>query len=258
MPELPYSFLYYLLLLALLGGVLVSVPLGGLFFLKRSGVKRANYFYGLLLMAIGLTLLHNVLIITEFYSDHPQYKFFPIYLTLSFPTLLFYYVKLNLYPHYQLRLTDIKHFILPVGQWLYFWFIFLNTPTFKLHTDRHFYNPFYGGMEQALYLTTFLAYLYFARRYIVQRRAKRLPTEVRKIWYLDKLVKGLFILFVIHTTFVLIDFFSFEFLRINLRAVKPYAAMGALSFAALVYWLSVYGFQVLIWSRKVWRARGKM
>lgn len=258
----PHSWLYYLLLLALGGGVILSVIAGALFFLKRSGVKRANIFYGLLLLCIGGTLLHNIIYVIGFYDHYPAYKFFPIYFTLAIPTLLFFHVKLSLYPEYRLHWSDAKHFFLPTAQWLFFWSVFLRDPLLKLEVNRDFYNPFYGGLEQAIYLFSFFAYLYFSYRYVHQRRyhlrqsaEKETPpklgiTEGRKVWYLSKLLKGLFVLFGIHTAFVLIDFFCYEFLFINLRSVRVYAGMGALSFAALVYFLSIYGFQVLLWGRK--------
>lgn len=248
----PHSWLYYALLLILGAGVLFSLGIGTLFFLKKSGVKRANIAYGILLLTMGGTLLHNLLVVTGFYELYPAYKFFPIYTTLAFPTLIFYHVKLNLYPHYRLRWSDAKHFLLPFFQLLFFCSIFWQPLEQKLTVGRYFYNPFYGGLEQAIYLVSFFAYLYFSYRYVYYRRNKRLSIrEGRKIWYLDKLLKGLFVLFGIHTAFVLTDFFCYEFLYINLRAVRIYAGLGALSFAALVYFLGVYGFQVLVWGRKL-------
>ncbi|MBK8654343.1 MAG: hypothetical protein IPN20_10655 [Haliscomenobacter sp.] len=79
----------------------------------------------------------------------------------------------------------------------------------------------------------------------------RTSRDTQLVRYLSKLVQVLFILFCVHTVFVLTDFISYELMHINLRAVKPYAAFGILSFAALVLWLSTYGFQVLVWGRKV-------
>lgn len=258
----PHSWLYYLLLLALGGGVILSIIAGVLFFLKRSGVKRANIFYGLLLLCIGGTLLHNIIYVIGFYDHYPDYKFFPIYFTLAIPALLFFHVKLSLYPEYRLQWSDAKHFFLAAAQWLFFWLVFLRDPIYKLEVSRDFYNPFYGGLEQAIYLFSFFAYLYFSYRYVYQRRyhlrqstskqgrPKLSIREGRKVWYLSKLLKGLFVLFGIHTAFVLTDFFCYEFLFINLRSVRVYAGMGALSFAALVYFLSIYGFQLLLWGRK--------
>lgn len=233
--------------------MLLSFCIGGLFFLKRTGVKRANIFYGLLLICIGSTLLHNIIYVVGFYDEYPRWKFFPIYFTLLVPSLLFYHVKLSLYPNYRLRLSDTKHFLLPLSQWLFFWSIFLRPLADKLDAGRQFYNPFYGGLEQAIYLVSFFAYIYFSYRYLYHRRSgKRLTiAEGRKVWYLSKLLKGLFLLFGIHTAFVLTDFFVYQFFYINLRSVRVYAGLGALSFAALVYFLSIYGFQVLFWGRRL-------
>ena len=248
------SIFFYLLIFLLAVVAALDLSIGALFFLKRSGSLKANAFYGLLLIAYGLTLLHNILDFTGVYEWFPSVKFLPLYYTLAFPTLLFYYVKLSLYPAYELRWTDVKHFMLPVFQFLFFLGLFFMPAEFKSHWGRSFYNPFYGAFEQFLYLTTFIAYLYFSHRYIREKRLelrrKRSP-ELKQVLYLRTLIRVLFFLFVIHAVFVVADFICFEFLNINLRSVKAYVALGMLSFAALAAWLGTYGFQVLIWGRKV-------
>ncbi|KAA3630803.1 MAG: hypothetical protein DWQ02_17365 [Bacteroidetes bacterium] len=252
-----HSIYFYLLVAVMLAGVLHCVSVGFLFFFKRSGVKRANYFFGILLIAIGLTLLHNIFIISGIYESYPRLKFLPIYFTLTLPVALFYYVKLTLYPAYRLRTSDIKHFLLPVFQFLFFAGMFLMSVEFKSKIDRHFYNPFYGAFEQFLYLVGFFAYMYFAYRYIMQRQKTLVKKQsAKQILYLKKLIQILFVLFLIHTAFIVGDFAGYELLNISLRTVKPYAALGALSFAALAYWLGTYGFQVLLWGRRTF-GRGK-
>lgn len=246
-----HSIYFYLLVAVMSAGVLHCLSVGFLFFFKRSGVKRGNYFFGILLIAIGLTLLHNILIISGIYETYPKLKFLPIYLTLSLPVTLFYYVKLTLYPAYRLKVSDIKHFLLPVFQFVFFVGMFLMSVEFKSKIDRHFYNPFYGAFEQFLYLVGFYAYMYFAYRYVLQReKTVKKPKAKKQILYLKKLLQILFLLFVIHTAFIVGDFAGYELLNINLRTVKPYAALGALSFTALAYWLGTYGFQVLLWGRR--------
>jgi len=247
-----HSIFFYLLLFVLGVGVLQSLFVGSLFLFKRTGEKRANRFFAVLLITIGLTLLHNILYFTCFYEQHPRWYFSPIYFTLTFPTLLFYYVKFNLYPVYRLQPTDIKHFILPIGQWLFFAILFCTPVEYKSAIDRHFYNPFYGAFEQCLYLGTFFAYIYFAYRYVRHKRRRvRDPRERKKVIYLAKLLQVLFVLFCGHTVFVIGDFFSYEILGINLRAFKPHLALGMLSFAVLVFWLGIYGVQVLLWGQRV-------
>ena len=254
---------FYILITFMAVGVLQSLSIGGLFFFKSSGIKRSNYFFALLLICFGFTLFHNILFLIDFYDFYPRLKFLPIYFTLSFPVLLFYYVKLDLYPTYRLKPSDAKHFVLPVGQFIYLLINCLLPLDQKFQTDRCFYSPFYGAIEQLLYLSLFFAYLYFARRYIIHRRKKnRDPSQVRRLFYLRKLVKVLFILFLVHAIMVVTDYAAYEFLQVNMRAFKPYAAFGILSFTALVLWVTTYGFQVLLWGRRIfgkqWRRAKKL
>ncbi|HQU59734.1 MAG: hypothetical protein KDD02_26835 [Phaeodactylibacter sp.] len=256
------SVFFFLLLFVLSIVVGQCLAIGGLFFFKRSGDARANAFFGLLLLTFGLTLLHNILYFLKVYEQFPRLKFLPLYYTLAFPTLLFYHVKLSLYPSYHLRWTDVKHFLLPGLQFLFFVVLFLLPVEVKSQWDRNFYNPFYGAFEQLLYLSTFSAYLYFAHRYVRQRRLalsrpKLQPKELKKVLYERTLIRVLFVLFVIHAAFVVTDFVCYEFLNINLRAVKLYVALGMLSFAALAFWLGTYGFQVLLWGRRVFGSKNQ-
>lgn len=256
MTELILQHWSYYLLLSLLGlGVAGSLPIGFLQFFKRSGDRRANLFLGSLLIAAGLSLLHNILVSTSFYDYRPGLRYLPVYFSLLLPTLLFYYVKLSAYPSYRMRWTDLKHFVLPLFQWIFFWIVFLREPARKLQWEDSFYNPFYGGFEKGLFLVLMVAYLYFAFRYVRHRQREitrsRLP---RKLWYLRNFVKGLFVLFAIHATFLLGGFAARHLFRVHLDTVAIYAALGALSFAGIVYWLTVYGFQVLVWGRRVFGA----
>ncbi len=249
------SFLFYGLLVILILGVVQGMGIGGLYFLKRSGDQRANMSLGLLLIALSLTLLHNIFVITDFYEQHPVYKFLPLYYTLSFPTLLFFHVKLSLYPAYKLRWTDLKHFLLPLSQLCYFLILFFSSISYKSGIDRSFFNPFFGAFEQLLYIIFFMAYLYFSKKYIDRRKVAGQLTMglLKKIQYLEKLIQVFFILFFIHTLFILVDFLSYEFLGVNLRVLKIYAGLGILSYASLVFWAGLYGFQTLIWGRKLFR-----
>ena len=246
-----YRILYYLFLLVLVANILQGLGTGFLYFLKQSGVKRANYFYGFLLITFSLTVVHNLFLVIHFYTNFPAFSYLPIYFTLAFPVLLFYHVKLSLYPAYKLKRSDIKHFILPLGQLIFFLVYFLKSVEEKTPIERHFLNPFFGGIEQFLYLVTFYAYMYFAYRYIVQRqKTVKVRRELRLVLYLKKMILILFNLYLIHTVFVLSDFISYQVFDINLRSYEFFAGAGILSFAGLNYWLSIYGFQVLFWGRK--------
>ncbi len=241
------SIYFYILLLLLGLGVLQGLLAGIVFLLRRRGGRIANVCYGLLLTTFSLTLLHNIFVLL----DWDAYLSWPLYFTLSFPALLFYYVKFNLYPRYRFRLTDSKHFVLPIGQFVFFMYVFSNPVIAEGGLQRHFYNPFYGAMEQLLYLSTFFFYLYSARKYIQFKSSHyRKEEELRVVSYMKMLVYTFSLLFVVHTIFVITDFISYEFFQVNLRSLKLFAGLGAFSFAALIFWLGIYGTQVLIWGKQ--------
>ena len=245
---------FFLLLLVLSIGVIQSMGVGFLFFFKKSGERRAHIFFGLLLLTLGLTLLHNIFLLIDLTLVFPEWQEFPIYYTLAFPTLLFFYVKLDLYPSYQFKWTDAKHFVLPVAQVSFFILLSLGLLNFGVPLNRYFFNPFYGAVEQLLYLTFFFAYIYFASRYVRQKRKVARNRAIRKkINYHQTLLQILFVLFCVHTFFVISDYIYYNYFFINLRHSKPFAALGLLSFAALVFWIATYGFQVLFWGRKLFR-----
>lgn len=244
---------YFYILIALMSiGVLQALSVGSLFFLKQSGHRLGNYFYGMLLLAIGLTLLHNIGVLFDFFDYYPRLKFLPIYYTLSLPVFLFFYVKLSLYPKYKLKWSDFKHFILPLGQFLYFVLMFFSPISYKSEVGRTFFNPFFGAFEQFLYLSSSFAYLYFSYRYIKRRKlSATTPIEFKQLFYIKNLIKIYLLAFIVHTGFVLSDFFVYELFQYNLQNIKPYAGLGAMSFVMMEFWLGTYGFQVVMWGRKV-------
>ena len=238
------SYLFYVLMGVLSVGVLQGIAVGLVFLLRRKPEKIANRYYGLLLITFSLTLLHNIFVV----SGLRAYENWPLYFTLALPSLLFFYVKKSLYPGYGLKFTDIKHFILPLGQFMFFVGNYLG---YFGQLERSFYHPFYGALEQLLYLSTFYFYLYAAHKYIQSRSNHfRDGAGLRKVAYMKMLTGTFVVLFAIHTLFVVTDFISYEFFQINLRSLRLYVGLGVLSFAALLYWLGIYGMQLLIWGRK--------
>ena len=231
---------------------LQAMLIGFLFFFKKSGNWRSNAFFGSLLILFSFTLLHYILIYTGIYEAVQEIQFLPIYFTLSLPVFFFYHIKLMLFPNYKLRWTDGKHFILPLGQVVYFLITYFSNEGFQGNFGRKDSNLFYGALEQFLYLLTFFAYLYFSYRYIlVKRRVIRHHHDAKKVWYAEKLVQVFFLLFCLHAGFMLTDYFAYAIWQIDLRANRVFAALGMLSFVALLMCLGTYGFQVLIWGRKL-------
>ncbi|WP_116108435.1 hypothetical protein [Lewinella sp. IMCC34191] len=245
---------YYLPIGLMAASTLAAIAIGGLFFLKRSGDHRANGLYGALLIAGGLTQLHFLMLFSGIFDRHPPLEFLPIYFTLWLPVLLFLHVKLSLYPSYRMRIGDLKHFIFPVAQLLFFVSIWL-MPSFRLPEGRYFYSPFYGGLEQALYLVVWPAYIFFSYQYLRRRRnqlGKR--TLPRLLWYIRKLLKGSMLFVIAYAILALSDFISSNYFFVEMRRQEWYAGAQSLSYTVLLIWLTIYGFQVLLWGRRLLRA----
>lgn len=242
---------YYFAIATMCAAAATALVVGVLFFVKRSGERRANRLYGTLLLTGGCTQIHFLLEFSGAFERWEWLRYLPIYFSLWMPVLLFSHVKISLFPAYRFRWTDLKHLSLPIGQTLYFLGIWL-VPAFRHDTGRYFYNPFYGGLEQALFLAGWPLYVVFSYLYWRQRRrmvgAGSLP---RLLWYLHKLLKGCVLFMIAYGVLSLADFFAHKFGLGDFRRQTWYAAAQAVSFAVLLLWLVVYGVQVLIWGRRL-------
>jgi len=243
---------YYWIVIAVIGFVITQTILVGIRFLfRKEDEPRSYFFFSLLLIAFGLTQLHFMLRILGLFEFFPRVRFLPIYYTLALPVLFFYYIKTDLFPNYQLRWTDAKHFILALGQILYFLITFACFHSGILPSNSSEINPFLGSLETGAYLTQFFAYLFFSLRYIrVKKKSSKNIQKKRQTIYLEILVQIFTFLFIIHTLFIFSDFYSYRMAFINMQTTKLYVGAGILTFTSLLFCLSVYGIQLLIWGKK--------
>jgi hypothetical protein len=86
---------------------------------------------------------------------------------------------------------------------------------------------------------------------LAKKRVAQSRVSLKRVWYAEKLIQVFFLLFSVHALFMMSDYFAFQFMHINLRANRVFAALGVLSFVALLLCLGTYGFQVLVWGRKL-------
>lgn len=238
-------------------GVLQGLFIGSIFLIKRTGNEKANTFLGLLLIAFSLALLNNLLFHTKFYDKQPEFWLQPIWFTLSFGPLLFYYVKFTLFPTYKLRSTDSKHFILPIWQASFYLFTGLQDTESKQQIWENFIAPFYGVIEGGLFLISFFGYLLLAYRY-VRYKQKNVEThgyqwEFKKNNWIRRVLKMLFILGCINAIYVVINFISYQFFDLNLYTNPLFTWSINLTFAAMLYWLGfmAYNHQFLLLSDNV-------
>jgi hypothetical protein len=243
---------YYWIVMSFIGFVIIqSILIGIRFFFRNQDEPKSYFFFALLLLAFALTQLHFELRILGLFEIFPIIRFIPIYFTLILPVLFFYYIKTELFPGYQLRWTDAKHFILAIGQILYFLFSFISMYIGVLPGKSIEMNPFFGSLETGTYVVQFFVYLFFSLKYIsVKKKSVRSIQKKRQVIYLELLVQIFTLLFIVHTLFILSDFYSYRFAYINMQTTKVYTGIGILTFTALLFCLCIYGIQLLIWGKK--------
>lgn len=233
----------------------LSIPLslvaGLLFFFLPYSLQSRLCFAGLMFF-YALALIRVTLMHIGWIEAHPTAFFFPLWYTLSFGILIFYAIKMRLYPSYKLRWTDFKHFILPILQAGFFWFVFLKNDAFKLSLLADFIPNSYKLLEGTLFILLFFSYILMAFRYIkfyqaILRKRQR-HAEADNLENLRRMVKILFILGGINTSYILSDFFAWNFLGLNLYTVKGFASLNDLSFAAMGWWLAWFAYRE--WRKK--------
>ncbi len=253
-PPIVFVLIFWLTVLGVAGSAAAGFVVGGGFLIRRPRHNgSANYLFALLIIAMSATLISRLLGYTGFARRHPHLAFLPIYYTLSFGPLLFFFVKSRLFSSFRLRRNDVKHFILPVVQPAVFLGVSFQSGAFIDSFRDHFFSPFYGNFEKAAYIASFFLYLYFSYRFIRHERMALSRLSERKnergirlrilvAGWLKRMVKALFILFGVHAFFLLTDYFSYKLFDINLNNKALFNSALELSFAAMVCWLAINGF----------------
>lgn len=233
----------FMFLVFLLGGAVASW-----YFVRLVGKREANFLLSLFLGVLSLSLLHNLLVNIGIFNDQPQYYFIPIWYTLAFGPLLFFFVKSRLFRPFHLQKKDFKHFIIPLVQATFYLAVGFRSTTFKAHLWQQSYLPIYKPLEGLLYIVGFSFYLYFSYRFIryklaLLERKKAFFWEVDKVNRLKRMVKGLILLFSISAAYIIGDFCTYQFLGLNLYNIRGFTYIGDLSFTFMVLWVSYYAFR---------------
>jgi hypothetical protein len=261
LPIIVYQIIFFFTVLVLVVTIAGGFFVGFLWLFRRARPNPyANKLYALLLWAFSFTMLDRFLVYSEIALRHPRLSFLPIYFSFSLGPLLFYYVKSRLYPKFRLHREDIKHFVFPVVQAVILLYIGFQSDEAKHNFRRNFFSPFYGNFEKGVYILFFFFYLYSAYRFIGHERMllKQIPlksrtTKLRRqiliTGWLKRMVKGLFILFAVNASFILVEYFSFKIFKINLNGRAMFTSLTELSFGSMIGWLIINGY--FAWRRKI-------
>ncbi|MCU0347182.1 MAG: hypothetical protein MUC59_09565 [Saprospiraceae bacterium] len=229
-----------------------AIALNGLvaaaFLLRKNENKRADLALAALLLAYALTALHHIFILKGVYEAKPSLTALPIYVTLSLGVLLFFSVKLRLFPTYKFEGSDLKHALLPLGQFAYFLGAWLLTDGVLV---RRFYSPFYGGLEMGLYIFTFYTYQFAAYRFIrfqilALRKKKEGGQPLYETLVLRRMLRVMLLLFWVNSAYIVTDFVMYELMQLNMHDFRGFTRFGDLSFATMAGWAGLTGVQLLM------------
>lgn len=215
--------------------------------LQRKESSLAKLLFSCFISAMSLTLLYVLGERSNFLSQHPRLLFFPIYFTFTFGPLLFFYVKASLFHDFTLKLSDLKHFLLPIAQISFFCFMSLQSSSIKVDRWNNDYSILYGTFGYPVYLLLFTLYSYFAYRFIKFRKIAlahiaHTRYDEKHVLRLKKMVKGLYILLMINSSFIISNFLSHYFLHYTLMDNNLYRFFCDISSAAMVGWIGAYGY----------------
>lgn len=232
---------------AILQGLGISV----VSWLNPTETAIAKFLFSCLISVMSLTLLYFWVEKIEGFERYPKLLFFPIYYTYAFAPLLFFYVKASLYKDFKLDWRDLKHFLLPIAQANFFFFMSFRSTDAKINAWTNDFSLLYGTFGYPVYLLLFTLYSYFAYRFIKHRIASlkhiaHTRYDERHALRLKKMVKGLYILLLINSSFIISNFFIELFFHIALNKNLLYRFFTDLSFAAMIYWVGAYGYYRLV------------
>ena len=226
-------------------GLIASVAIS----LRKYGNIRSNLLLSALMLVFSLALVRNGLLLLFNQDDLFHIEQIPLWYTFSIGPLLFFYVKLSVYPQYLLRYSDLKHFILPTIQFIFYWLSFFfsafgNTTFSELYKMYHL-----KSIEGFLFLMSFFPYLILAFRYVKYDQAQLEGQEdfwkFRKNKWLSKILKVLYVLAAVNSLYIIMNFAVEEIASVALESVTNYLILTEISFGLLVIWIVYNSFKLI-------------
>lgn len=216
-----------------------------LYTLRQRWSRRANLFFAVTIALMCLGLIRVGLYHTGAIAEQAKWYFLPVWFCLSFGPCLFYATKFRLFPAYRLRLTDLKHFVLPLLQLLFYvYFLFISSKS-KTEIFETFVLGRYKFAEGLLFLLTFFGYLFLSLRYVKYKQARlRLFQRTDSLQHLrrwERMLKMVFLAALINFGYIIVDFIAYNFFATNLIDLWGFQFWSDLSYALFPLVLVYYG-----------------
>ena len=220
------------------------------YLLQRRWSRRANWFFAATIGLMCLGLIRVGLYHTGAIAEQAKWYFLPVWFCLAFGPCLFYATKFRLFPAYRLRLTDLKHFVLPFLQLLFYvYFLFISSKS-KTEIFETFVLGRYKFAEGILFLLTFFGYLFFALRYVKFKQARvrlfQRTEALTELRHWERMLKVVFVAALINFGYIITDFVAYNFFSTNLMNVWGFQFWSDLSYALFPLVLLYYGTRFLM------------
>lgn len=225
---------------------LAAISCAVYYFLRRKGNFRSNIFLGGFLLVFGLALIRNGLVLFNILNPENLYLAL-LWNTLWLGPLFFFYIKLNIYPHYILRGSDLKHFVLPLAQsitHLIFILIGMSNKNFQENI-----GPLQYPIEGVLFIITFFPYIILSFRYVKFAGAKKetIPLwKINKLNWFNRIVKVLFVLAFINSSYIILNFLSRFIFSNELSSLPTFFIFSELSFGIVATWISYQASKLIV------------
>ena len=209
------------------------------YLIKRSGNRKANVFFAVVLSSFGLSIGALVIEHLGLTGLHPRLRYLPIWMTWTIGPAWFFYVKLTLFPAYRLRATDIKHAIMPASQLVYYAYCF------AVGADGLRQDFLFGfaasTYEEFIFFVSVLGYLFAAYRYLRFRaRAigdQPLRWDYWRVKQLRHVQRVLVALLIFNFGFVVYNFVITQTSGTGLLHLRGFYASSSLSFGLILLYL---------------------
>ncbi len=130
--------------------------------------KVANRFLSLLLLSFSLWLIDTFYKVAEVYQQDPEFYFQPIFYSLAFGPLIFFYVKSITNNSFQFSKKDLVHFLPVLMQAGLYWFLTFQPYSYKLWFWQTIHFPVTYNFEFNMTLVSMAIYLGFSIRLLMR------------------------------------------------------------------------------------------
>ncbi len=148
-------------------GIFASI----LLIFKREN-KRANKYLALLIFLLSLWLCDAFFRVAGIYNQNPNFYFLPIYFSLAFGPLIYFYTKVLTLPALQFKWRDVAHFIPALLQFFFYLYLQIRGYQYRRAFWYNIHYPYTYDLELILSFTSILIYLILSLRLIMQYKRK--------------------------------------------------------------------------------------